>query len=332
MTARPEATRTAHLFEGMSLPLSYASSLALTLACCRAGVIAGWQGGNVRTEAEFASILDAITRAETEAADAGRPFAPHAVNLPAFVVHDPELGAAKLKLCRKHRVPLVFSCLGDPSEIVRQAHDWGCIVIHDSTSVRHAEKALAAGVDGLMLTCAGAGGQSGDLSPFAFVPAVRRSFDGLLLVGGGIADAAGMTAALALGADIAVMGTRFIATAESGASEGHKAMIAASGIGDIVLSDRINGLAANWLRPSLERVGLDPDSLPEKRSPRQAGALPEGVRPWRDIWSAGHSAALIDEVAPVSALVARLAEDFSCSPYAAEWRERLSRRMDAIDA
>ena len=294
----------------MCAPMSFASSLPLTLACCGAGVIGGWQGGNVRTIEEFEAWLVALDDAALGAADEGRPFAPHAINFPAAIAADPELGAQKLALCERFKVPIIFSSVGDPSEIVARAHGWGARVIHDVVSVRHADKALAASVDGLMLTCAGAGGHTGYLTPFAFVPKMRSIYEGLLLVGGGIASAEGIAAALALGADLAVMGTRFIATREAASVEGHKRMIAEAGMEDILQSDVINGVTANWLRPSLAQVGLDPDNLPPKRGPRRGAEMPEGVRPWRDIWSAGHGIATIHDVPSVAELVARLAADY----------------------
>jgi nitronate monooxygenase len=314
----------------MCAPMSFASSLALTRACCEAGVVAGWQGGNVRTIEEFELHLQTLDQAKCEAEARGAPFGPHAINLPVAVVRDPELGAAKVDLCEAYCAPLIFSCLGDPSELVKRAHGWGGFVIHDAVSVRHAEKAIEAGVDGLMLTCAGAGGQTGGLTPFAFVPRVRKIYDGLLLVGGGVADGAGMAAALALGADLAVMGTRFIATDESAVVAGHKALIVEADMDDIIVSDRVNGIDGNWIRQSLQQAGLDPDNLPEKRGPRRGGELPAGVRPWRDIWSAGQSAGLVDQVVPVRELVERLAADFERQPMAQGWRERLGARLDRL--
>ncbi|MCM3418109.1 NAD(P)H-dependent flavin oxidoreductase [Sphingopyxis alaskensis] len=244
--------------------------------------------------------------------------APPIVNLPARWGRDPA-AAERIDCLERHRVPLVLSSLGDPSALVERVHGWGGRVIHDVTTMKHAEKAIAAGADGLMLTCAGAGGHTGFLTPMAFVPAVRRRFDGLLIVAGGIADAHGIAAALALGGDIACMGTRFIATPESGVAEGHRTMIPAVGVDDIMVSAAMNGVPAHWMRPSVEAVGLDPKSLPSTRT-----AMPEGVRPWRDIWSAGQSAGLIDMVEPVADLVARLRRDFNALPALPDWRGRLA--------
>ncbi len=293
----------------MCAPMSFASSVPLATACCRAGVIGGWQGGTATPFAMFEEYLAAL-------ADAGG--APPIVNLPARWGTDPK-AADRLALLEHHRVPLVLSSLGDPSALVDRVHDWGGRVIHDVTTMKHAEKAIAAGADGLMLTCAGAGGHTGFLTPMAFVPAVRRMFGGLLIVAGGIADAHGIAASLAMGGDIACMGTRFIATPESGVVEGHRSMIPTVGADDIVASAAMNGVPAHWMRQSIEAVGLDAKTLPTVRSP-----MPDGVVPWRDIWSAGQSAGLIDAVEPVADLVARLVRDFEALPAIPDWRARLA--------
>jgi nitronate monooxygenase len=319
------------LLDGLRLPLfcapmSFASSLPLALACCEAGIVGGWQGGNVPTIEEFEDYLVSLDKARRIAADAGRPFGPDAVNLPAAIVRDPELGAQKLKLCERYASPLVISSVGDPTEVVRRAHGWGGKVIHDAINVRFAEKAIAAGVDGLLLTCAGAGGHTGFLSPFAFIPKVRAMFDGLIIAGGGLASGRGIAAVLALGADLACMGTRFIATQESGAVEGHKQMITQTRMEDIMVSDAMNGIPAHWIRQSLAQVGLDPDRMPEKLGPLRGAEMPEGVRPWRDIWSAGHSAGLIDDVSPAREVVERLIAEFETANARPDWRANLDRR------
>lgn len=310
----------------MCAPMSFASSLELTLACCGSGVIGGWQGGNISTIEEFETTVTILNDAERRARDLGNPFAPHAVSFSPSIVKDPELGVQKLRVCKEKNTPIIFSSVGDPSEIVKRAHDWGGRVIHDVVSVRHAEKAISAGVDGLMLTCAGAGGHTGVLTPFAFVPKVRSMFDGLILTGGGLANGAGIAGALALGADLACMGTRFIATKEAGAVDGHKQMITNTDMEDIMVSDVVNGIPANWIRPSLEHIGWDPDNLPQKRGPLRGAKKPEGVRPWRDIWSAGHSVGLIGEVMKTSNLVDQLIDEFEAVNRSSSWRTRLSDR------
>ncbi|MDP3676044.1 MAG: nitronate monooxygenase [Novosphingobium sp.] len=302
------------MFERLALPLmcapmSFASSVPLAVACCDAGVIGGWQGGIFTLSDEFGRYLDAL---------GGSHRAPPIVNLPARIATE-AAGEAKLALLERHRAPLVLSSLGDPSRLVERVHGWGGRVVQDVTTLRHAEKAVEAGVDGLMLTCAGAGGHTGFITPMAFVPAVRRIWDGLLIVAGGIADAPGIAGALALGGDIACMGTRFIATPESGVVEGHRAMIPGVGIDRIVTSAAMNGMAANWIRDSLEAAGLDVATLPDHRT-----EMPEGVKPWRDLFSAGQSVGLIDQVEPVAALVARMAAEFAELCPDSRWRQRLA--------
>lgn len=305
------------IFSNLSLPLmcapmSFASSVPLAVACCQAGVIGGWQGGTITPFEQFEDYLAALAGIEGAA--------PPIVNMPTRWGTDPK-AADRLALLERYRVPLVLSSLGDPSALVERVHGWGGRVVHDVTTMKHAEKAIAAGADGLMLTCAGAGGHTGFLTPMAFVPAVRRMFGGLLIVAGGIADAHGIAASLALGGDIACMGTRFIATPESGVVEGHRSMIPAASADDIVASAAMNGVPAHWMRQSIEAVGLDAKTLPNTRSP-----MPEGVMPWRDIWSAGQSAGLIDAVEPVDALVARLKGEFVDLPAVPDWRSNLGAR------
>lgn len=294
----------------MCAPMSFASSIDLAVACCESGVLGGWQGGTVTRLPEFERYLAALD---------GIGGAAPIVNMPARWAAEPE-GVERLALLEKFRAPLVLSSLGDPSAMVERVHGWGGRVIQDVVTMRHAEKAIAAGVDGLMLTCAGAGGHTGFLTPMAFVPAVRRIFDGLLIVAGGIADAHGMLAALALGGDLACMGTRFIATPESGVVQNHRDLIAAAGADDIVASAAMNGVPAHWIRQSIEQVGLDPRTLPQVRSP-----MPEGVKPWRDIFSAGQSVGLIDGIEPVASLVARLAAEFAALEGVPDWQARLEK-------
>tara|TARA_R110000824_G_scaffold37553_4_gene115477 strand:+ start:4612 stop:5541 length:930 start_codon:yes stop_codon:yes gene_type:complete len=293
----------------MCAPMSFASSVPLATACCRAGIIGGWQGGAATSDEIFSDYLTAL-----DSIEGGPPI----VNLPARWASDPS-AADRIAMLERARVPLVLSSIGDPSALVERVHGWGGRIIHDVTTMKHAEKAMVAGVDGLMLTCSGAGGHTGFLTPMAFVPAVRRMFDGMLIVAGGIADAHGIAAALALGGDIACMGTRFIATPESGVVEGHRSMIPVVGADDIVPSAAMNGVPAHWMRQSIEAVGLDPKSLPGVRSP-----MPEGVKPWRDIWSAGQSVGLIDSVEPVADLVARLTQEFEALPAIPDWRARIT--------
>lgn len=294
----------------MCAPMSFASSVPLAVACCKEGVIGGWQGGTATPDVDFEAYLTALGSVQG---------APPIVNIPARWGSDPKW-QTRLDVLGDHKAPLILSSLGDPSALVARVNAWGGRVIQDVTTMTHAQKAIAAGVDGLMLTCAGAGGHTGFLTPMAFVPAVRRIWSGLLIVAGGIADVHGIAGALALGGDIAAMGTRFIATPESGVVEGHRAMIPEESIDDIIASAAMNGVPAHWMRSSVEAVGLDPKTLPNVRS-----EMPAGVMPWRDIWSAGQSVGLIDAVEPVADLVNRLATEFEQFPAVPDWRARLAR-------
>jgi nitronate monooxygenase len=306
--------------------MSFASSLQLTLACCEAGIVGGWQGGNVRSIGEFAQYLSTLDSMRRQCIEEGRTFGPPLVNFPAAVARDPDLGAQKLKLCETHAVPLILSSVGDPTELVKRVHGWGGYVIHDVATVRHAAKAINAGVDGLLLTCAGAGGLTGSLSPFAFVPKIRAMFDGVIILAGGIATGAGIAAALALGADLACMGTRFIATPESAAAEEHKQLIAHVDIDDILVSTALTDVPAHWIRQSIAAAGLDPDALPARLS---RADLPNGARVWRDIWSAGQSVGLIEDVLPVATVVSRLVDEFEAVQASSTWQKTLANRASA---
>jgi nitronate monooxygenase len=294
----------------MCAPMSIASSVPLAVACCEAGVIGGWQGGTYTPDDEFEAYLKALDRIEG---------APPIVNIPARWGSDPKW-QARIDMLGDYRAPFILSSLGDPSALVTRVHQWGGRVIQDVTTIKHAEKAISAGVDGLMLTCAGAGGHTGFLTPLAFVPAVRCIWGGLLIVAGGIADVHGVAGALALGGDIAAMGTRFIATPESGVVEGHRAMIPNEGMDNIIASAAMNGVPAHWMKSSLEAVGLNPKTLPDTITP-----MPHGVMAWRDVWSAGQSVGLIDAVEPVADLVERLAREFEQLANVPNWRARLAR-------
>lgn len=220
-------------------------------------------------------------------------------------------------------MPRILTNLGDPRAEVEAAHEWGGIVFHDVTTLRFAEKAIAAGVDGLMLVSGGAGGHAGTLNPFAFLPQVRRIFDGTIMLAGGIADGAGIAAALTLGADLVAMGTRFIAARESGALEGHKQMLVASKSEDVLFTDAIAGMPASFLKPSTIAAGLDPANLPPPLALHRPN-LPEGVKAWKHVWS-GHSTGLIDDVPTVAEIVARMGEEFARARYPGDWRAALER-------
>jgi nitronate monooxygenase len=189
-------------------------------------------------------------------------------------------------------------------------HDWGGKVFHDVTNIRFAEKAIAAQADGLTCIGSGGGGHSGQISHLAFIPKVRAMFDGTIIVAGCVGTGAAIRAAEVLGADLAYLGTRFIATQESNASEEYKAMLVSSAASDLIFTSKVAGTAANWLRPSLERLGLDPDNLPDPAPGERRPALPEGARPWATIWSAGQGIELIDDIPPAAELIRRLRREY----------------------
>lgn len=291
----------------VAAPMFLVSGPDLVIAACRAGVIGSFPVLNQRSSAGFASWLETIAAALAASPGA----APYGVNL---IVHrsNPRL-AADLDLCVAHRVPLVITSLGAVSDLVARIHAYGGLVFHDVTTRRHAEKAAEAGVDGLILVCAGAGGHAGTLSPFALLPEIRSFFPGTLLLAGAISNGRGIAAARLLGADLAYLGTRFIATKESLAAPDFKAMILAGGTADVVYTPAVSGIPGNFLRHSLRAAGFDPDKLPTGAGGGyQAKLLVEGeLKAWKDVWSAGQGIGAIHDVPDTEQLVARLKSEYA---------------------
>lgn len=292
----------------MAAPMSIASTPELVTACCRAGVMGCFPTHNAWKDTDLGQWLEGIDSSLRHHADhTGSAAAPYAVNINVSRAKPTELLMQEIDLCRRHNVQIVTTNVGDPSDVVAQVHDWGGIVIHDAVSVAQAERAVAAGVDGLMLVCAG--GLGGNLSPMAFVPRVRSFFDGLIQVAGGVCTGGGIRAALALGADMACMGTLFIATEESGVPLGHKRMLVSADLADVVWTDAICGIAGSFLRPSLLEHGLDPEKLPPLDGAGRP-TIPRDIKPWRMIFSGGHSVAGIADVPSVADLVTALELQF----------------------
>lgn len=291
-------------------PMIGISGPALVIAACKAGIIAGLPRHNAASFEQFEQwlreIRSALDRYRDEAPDAR--IGPLAVNLSGST--PPDEVRRELDLYRRYGIGIIISARGNPSELARQVHDWGGRIFHDVTNRRFAEKAIKANVDGLVCIAAGGGGHAGAISPFALVPQVRAMFEGTVLLGGAISTGGGIRAAEMLGADLAYLGTRFIATTEATADSAYKAMIVNGGADDVVFSNAINGVSASWLAASLRGVGLDPADL--RRSPGKGdySHLPPGKRPWRDIWSAGHGIAAINAVEPVATLVERLVAEY----------------------
>jgi nitronate monooxygenase len=297
----------------IAAPMFLVSGPELVIAACRNGVIGSFPTANCRTTADLDDWLSRIDAAVTEAreADPAARIAPPCANL---IVHRSNARLQEdLALVVRHKVELVIASVGSPANIIEPIHDYGGLVFADVASMRHVEKAAAAGADGLILLTAGAGGQTGWANPFAFVRQARAIFDGPLVLAGGIADGAGLFAAQALGCDLAYMGTRFIATRESMAAEAYKQMIVDAGMDDIVLSRAFTGLETNTLRASIVAAGLDPDNLPERGMIDVSKDINPEMREkkrWRDIWSAGHCAGSVADIPTIAELIERTAAEY----------------------
>jgi nitronate monooxygenase len=296
----------------IAAPMFLVSGPDLVSEACSAGIVGSFPTANCRTSEELDAWLGQI-RERTQAKEQaeGRAAAPVCPNL---IVHGSNLRlSGDLAVVLKHKPKLVITSVGSPAAVIPALHDVGALVLADIASVKHAHKAMAAGADGLVLLTAGAGGQTGWLNPFAFVRAVRAFYDGPLVLAGGISDGHALRAAMALGCDLAYMGTRFIATTESMADPAYKQMLLASSADDILLTKAITGLETNMLRPSLVNAGLDPDNLPVRGAIDIAKDISiEGRknRRWKDIWSAGHSVSGVASIDPVATLVAQLEKDY----------------------
>jgi nitronate monooxygenase len=219
---------------------------------------------------------------------------------------------ADMESCVRHEVPIIITSLRPPEEIVTAAHSYGGLVYHDVISVRHAKKAVEQGVDGLILVCAGAGGHAGTLSPFALVREVREFFDGTIILSGSISSGSAVASSQALGADLAYMGTRFIATEEANAEQGYKDMLIESVADDIVYSSLFTGVAGNYLKGSVKNAGLNPEDLPdaEKSSMNFGSGGNTDAKAWKDIWGSGQGIGSIKDSPTVQALVDQLKEEY----------------------
>lgn len=294
----------------IAAPMFLVSGTSLVTAACRAGVIGSFPTANCRTGEQLAQWLREI-RENLDAFEQlqGRRAAPIAPNL---IVHrsNPRV-ADDLRAVVAAGAEIVIASVGSPKDIIGPLHDAGCLVLADVATIRHAEKAVEAGADGLILLTAGAGGQTGWANPFAFARAVRAFWDGPMVMAGGISDGHALFASRALGCDLAYMGTPFIATEESMAAPGYKSMLVESRLDDVLLTRAFTGLETNMLRPSIVAAGLDPDNLPARGSidiTKDINPVERdrpGAKRWKDVWSAGHSVSGIDAVVTVQELVER---------------------------
>lgn len=292
-------------------PMFLISGPDLVVAACKAGIVGSFPLFNRRTTAELIVWFDDIvTRLEeTRRSDTAAYVAPWSANINTHT-SNPRFDE-DLALIVRYRVPIVITALGSPKRVVEPVHAYGGLVIADANSPALARKAADCGVDGLALVASGSGGHTGAVSPFAFVREVRRWWDGAVILGGAIGDAVGIRAAEVLGADLAYMGTRFIATPESLAESEHKRMIVESGVDDLVISNALTGATASWLKPSLLAVGLDPKTLkPREDGYRYRGVLADGPKPWKGIFSAGQGIGSIDRLDSVADIVGELKRDY----------------------
>jgi nitronate monooxygenase len=293
-------------------PLFIASTPDLVIEQCKAGIVGAFPALNARP----ATALDEwLTRIRTElaehaAANPGAKVAPFAVNQIAHASNDRL--QHDMDACVRHQVPLIITSLRPPREIVEAAHSYGGLVFHDVVSVRHARKAAEQGVDGIIVVCAGAGGHAGLGSPFALVREIREFFAGTLVLAGGMSSGADVLAAQVIGADMAYIGTRFLATTEANALPDYKQMLVESSADDIVYTSLFTGVKGNYLKRSVAAAGLDPDDLPEADKSKMnfgSGGNME-KKAWRDIWSGGQGVGNIRDVLPARAVVARMVQEY----------------------
>ncbi len=297
----------------IAAPMFLVSGPELVAASIRAGIVGTFPALNQRTTEGYVEWINEI-RAAT--ADIPAEKAIFGVNL---IVHPTNTRLeADVRATVANKVPLVITSLGAVPMIVNAIHSYGGKVFHDVTTKRHAEKAIEAGVDGLILVSAGAGGHAGTANPFAFIAEVRRFYAGPIILSGALSNGAQVAAAIAAGADFAYLGTRFIATTESRAMDGYREMITQSGIADIIYTPAISGIPANFLAPSLRHVGLDPKNLPAVDPKTHKMDMGAEAKAWRDVWSAGHGVADTKDVLSVGDLVERMKSEFDAA------RERLA--------
>ena len=312
----------------IAAPMFLASGPEMVLACCRAGIVGSFPAKNRRTREGLDEWLTVIGEglAAIEAGT-GRLVPPFGVNL---IVHrSNDVLHEELEVIARHRVPLVITSLGAVPELVGAVHDYGGLVFHDVINLRHAAKAIEAGVDGLIAVAAGAGGHTGKASPFALVNEIREVFDGALMLSGAMSTGGDVAAAQVMGADLAYLGTRFIGTAECRSPEDYKTMILDSRVKDIVETDRVSGVNANFLAASLAEAGIAPDegtAPPAKINNELSEALTASANErtaWRDIWSAGHGVGSITDIPRIADLVDRLE---------AEYHAALEAQQDRVSA
>ena len=291
-------------------PMFLVSNPAMSLAACGEGIMGSFPAHGTRSTEQFEGWLVEMREGLAKQRDAGGKPSPYAVNL---VVHssNPRM-RDDLELCVKYEVPVILTSKGAPGDVFKAIHDYGGVTLHDIASQRHAEKAIKAGADGVIAVAGGAGGHTGTINPFALLNEVRQIWDGMIVLAGGMTTGRDVLATRAMGADLAYIGTRFIATTEAMASDGHKAMIVASKATDVFFSASIDGAPANWLTKSLTAAGVDLDAL-RTTLPGKIVAAGESRKRWKDIWTAGHGVGNIASVLGTAELCRQLKAEYAAA-------------------
>jgi nitronate monooxygenase len=293
-------------------PLFIVSGPDLVIAQCKAGIVGSFPSLNARPVSQLDEWLAQITEelAAWDRAHPDRPSAPFAVNQ---IVHKTNNRLEQdVELCAKYKAPVVITSLGARQDVNDAVHGWGGVVLHDVINSSFARKAIEKGADGLIPVAAGAGGHAGRLSPFAIIQELREWFDGPIALSGSIANGAAILAAQAMGADLAYIGSAFIATREANAAEGYKQMIVEHGGEDIVYTNLFTGVHGNYLRPSIVRAGLDPDDLPQADPSKMnfGSGGNQDAKAWRDIWGCGQGIGAVKDVQSAGELIARLSQEY----------------------
>jgi nitronate monooxygenase len=292
-------------------PMFIVSGPELVIEQCKAGIVGSFPALNARPQ----EMLDEwLTRIKTElaeysAANPDQPVAPYAVNQICHMSNERLM--ADMQTCVKHEVPIIITSLRPPAEVVDAVHSYGGVVFHDVINLRHARKAIEQGVDGIITVCAGAGGHAGMTSPFALVKEVREIFDGTIILSGSMAHGGDALAAQAIGADLAYIGTRFIATKEANAQAGYKEMIVDSQSADIVYTSLFTGVHGSYLKGSIANAGMDPDDLPEAdKTAMNFSSGSSKAKAWKDIWGAGQGVGAVHDIPAVRDLVLRMEQEY----------------------
>ena len=294
-------------------PMFIVSGPELVIAQCKAGIVGSFPALNARPQEKLDEWLTSIgdELAAYKDAHPGVPVAPFAVNQIVHASNNRLM--ADMETCIRHRVPIIITSLRPPAEIVEAVHGYGGVVFHDVINLRHAAKAIEQGVDGIIAVCAGAGGHAGTTSPFALVKEIREIFDGTIILSGSMSKGNDALAAQAMGADLAYIGTRFIATAEANAPAAYKEMIVASKSADVIYTSLFTGVHGSYLRGSIENAGLDPDNLPEADKSKmnfESGGN-TAAKAWRDIWGAGQGVGSVHDIPGVEELVLRMEKEYN---------------------